>query len=81
MALGPGLRKRIPPKRRIIRKRRRLDFVEDVLRNYNNAPTAKVGTSELRPLGLTSVDLAQLVAFLKTLSAPPNAPKELLTPP
>src|SRR5207344_1714981 len=31
--LGAGLRKRIPPKRGNIRKRRRLDFVEDALRN------------------------------------------------
>ena len=55
--------------------------LEDVLRHYNSAPVAKVGTSEVHALGLTQQDLSQIVAFLKTLSAPPNAPKELLTAP
>jgi cytochrome c peroxidase len=55
--------------------------LEDVVRNYSNAPAAKVGTSELRPLGLTSEETAQIVAFLKTLSGPPNAPPELLRAP
>jgi cytochrome c peroxidase len=55
--------------------------LQDVLKHYNSAPKAEVGTSELRPLNLSETQLQQLEAFLKSLSAPPNAPAELLQAP
>jgi cytochrome c peroxidase len=55
--------------------------LQDVLKHYNSAPKAEVGTSELRPLNLSEPQLQQLEAFLKSLSAPPNAPAELLESP
>jgi cytochrome c peroxidase len=51
----------------------------DVLDHYNRAPAAATGHSELRPLGLTAVDLRQLEAFLRTLSSPVSAAEP--TPP
>jgi cytochrome c peroxidase len=42
----------------------------EVLDHYNRAPPAATGHSELRPLRLTPVELRQLEAFLRTLSAP-----------
>lgn len=41
----------------------------EVLGHYNQAPAAPSGTSELQPLGLSKVQLAQLEAFLGTLSS------------
>ena len=40
-----------------------------VLDHYNRAPAATIGHSDLRPLRLTPVELRQLEAFLRTLSA------------
>ncbi|HWQ14833.1 MAG TPA: cytochrome c peroxidase [Roseiflexaceae bacterium] len=48
-----------------------------VLEHYNRAPAAPAGHSELRPLGLTDQELAQLEAFLRALSAPVVAPPAL----
>ena len=42
----------------------------DVLDHYNQAPAAASGHSELRPLRLKALELRQLEAFLRTLSAP-----------
>jgi cytochrome c peroxidase len=52
-----------------------------VLDHYNQAPPAPLGQSELAPLGLTGTELAHLEAFLRSLSAPPASPPELLAPP
>lgn len=40
----------------------------EVLEHYNRAPAAPAGHSELKPLGLSPVELHQLEAFLRTLS-------------
>jgi cytochrome c peroxidase len=44
--------------------------LRDVLAHYNSAPAAAFGKSELKPLGLTDQQLAELEAFLRTLDAP-----------
>lgn len=44
--------------------------LEEVAAHYNRAPEAPGGHSELEPLNLSQAELAQLVAFLKTLSGP-----------
>ncbi len=53
----------------------------DVVSHYNNAPKAVVGTSQLKSLKLSQLEQQQLVAFLETLSAPVNAPANLLESP
>lgn len=55
--------------------------LQDVLKHYNTAPNAEVGTSELKPLNLSETQLRQLEAFLKSLSAASAAPTELLESP
>ncbi len=45
-----------------------------VLDHYNNPPKSQVGTSELKPLGLTRLELFDLEQFLGTLSAPSSTP-------
>ncbi len=55
--------------------------LREVLDHYNRAPDAPHGHSELKPLGLSGQELAQLEAFLRSLSGPLNTPPELLTPP
>jgi cytochrome c peroxidase len=45
--------------------------IRDVLDHYNKAPKAKHGHSELRALGLTANQLAELEAFLTTLNDAP----------
>ena len=55
--------------------------LDAVLRHYNHAPPAFPGHTDLVPLALTEQQSAALKAFLLTLSAPPNAPPELLRPP
>jgi cytochrome c peroxidase len=52
-----------------------------VLEHYNRAPDAPSGHSELKPLNLSDTELAQLEAFLRSLSGPLNTPPELLAPP
>jgi cytochrome c peroxidase len=52
-----------------------------VLEHYNQAPPAPLGQSELAPLGLTETELAQLEAFLRSLSGPLASPPALLAPP
>jgi cytochrome c peroxidase len=44
-----------------------------VLDHYNTAPAAPQGHSELKPLRLSDRETAQIVQFLRTLSAPVNA--------
>ncbi len=55
--------------------------LKQVVQHYNLAPTAMIGSSELKPLGLTEREVTQLVAFLETLKSAPNAPLELLSAP
>ena len=55
--------------------------LDAVIRHYNHAPPAFPGHTDLVPLALTEQQSAALKAFLLTLSAPPNAPPELLRPP
>jgi cytochrome c peroxidase len=55
--------------------------LREVLDHYNNAPDAPHGHSELQPLGLSEQELAQLEAFLLSLSGPLATPQELLDPP
>ena len=47
-----------------------LATLADVLRHYNEAPDAMIGHNEAKPLGLSSKELRQLEAFLRTLAAP-----------
>ncbi|MDQ5826697.1 MAG: cytochrome-c peroxidase, partial [Chloroflexota bacterium] len=53
----------------------------DVLRHYNEAKQGPVGHSELEPLGLSSAEIDNLIAFMGSLSGPLAAPPELLRPP
>ena len=55
--------------------------LEAVIRHYNHAPPAFPGHTDLVPLALTEEQSAALKAFLLTLSAPPDAPPELLRAP
>jgi cytochrome c peroxidase len=55
--------------------------LREVLTHYNNAPAATAGKTELHPLGLTEREIDRLEAFLRTLSAPLDAPSDLLEPP
>jgi len=48
--------------------------LEEVLRHYREAPAAAVGRSELEPLALTDAQVAQLVAFLRSLDDLPTDP-------
>jgi cytochrome c peroxidase len=55
--------------------------LEEVLNHYNTAPEAPAGHSELEPLNLSDIQLAQIIAFLKTLDGAINAdPKWLAKP-
>ena len=55
--------------------------LRQVLEHYNRAPAAPAGHSELKPLGLSEQELAQLEAFLRSLSGPLDTPSELLAKP
>ena len=55
--------------------------LRDVVAHYDRAPAAPAGHSELRPLGLSARERAQLEAFLRTLSAPVGAPSAFLHAP
>ena len=55
--------------------------LEAVIRHYNHAPPAFPGHSDLVPLAFTESQSEALKAFMLTLSAPPDAPPELLRPP
>jgi cytochrome c peroxidase len=58
-----------------------INTLKRVLEHYNRAPKAVVGSSELKPLGLTATELDQLEAFLRALNSPPAVSSEWLTPP
>jgi cytochrome c peroxidase len=55
--------------------------LEEVLNHYNTAPQAPAGHSELQPLNLTEKQIAQIIAFLKTLDGPIDADPKWLTAP
>lgn len=55
--------------------------LEDVLNHYNTAPDSPAGHSELEPLNLTEKQIAQIIAFLKTLDGPIDADSHWLTAP
>lgn len=55
--------------------------LEDVLNHYNTAPEAPAGHSELEPLNLTEKQIAQIIAFLKTLDSPIDADPRWLSAP
>jgi cytochrome c peroxidase len=55
--------------------------LEEVLNHYNTAPEAPAGHSELEPLNLSAKQIAQIIAFLKTLDSPVNADQKWLTVP
>lgn len=55
--------------------------LEEVLNYYNTAPEAPAGHSELEPLRFTEKQIAQIIAFLKTLDGPVNADLKWLTVP
>jgi len=55
--------------------------LKEVLEHYNRAPMAPVGTSELKPLGLSSLEIDQLEAFLRALSGGLSAPAGFLAAP
>lgn len=58
-----------------------LATLEEVVDHYSRAPRAPKGTTELHRLSLSRREQAQLVAYLRSLSAPIAAPPELLRPP
>jgi cytochrome c peroxidase len=55
--------------------------LEQVLHHYNTAPEAPAGHSELKPLKLSEDQIGQIIAFLKTLSAPVNVDQKWLSKP
>lgn len=55
--------------------------LEEVLDHYNTAPEAPAGHSELELLNLTQEQIAQIIAFLKTLDGPVDAEPQWLTAP
>ena len=55
--------------------------LSEVLKHYNEAPTAPVGHSELTPLGLNNKELGQIEAFLHSLNSMPSITSEWLSNP
>jgi cytochrome c peroxidase len=55
--------------------------LDAVLTHYRNAPRAPFGHSELKPLHLSDTEKRQLIAFLRTLDGPLQAPAGYLEPP
>jgi cytochrome c peroxidase len=53
----------------------------EVLDHYNRAPAAPAGHTELKPLGLSALELRQLEAFLRSLSGGLSAPAKFLGAP
>jgi len=55
--------------------------LEEVLKHYNTAPEALAGLSELEPLNLSEKEIAEIIAFVKTLVSPINTDPSWLTKP
>jgi cytochrome c peroxidase len=58
-----------------------LTSLAEVIDHYNRAPQAPLGRSQLVPLHLTKKETYQLIAFLRTLSAPLQTEQQWLTAP
>lgn len=58
-----------------------LATLDEVIRHYRTAPQAAIGISTLHPLTLSDGEISALVAFLYSLSAPPNVAAPLMAPP
>jgi cytochrome c peroxidase len=58
-----------------------LTTLHEVLAHYSHAPSSPKGHTELKPLDLSTRELAQLEAFLGTLNSPFVAPAGFLTSP
>jgi len=54
--------------------------LREVLHHYNRAPATPAGHPELKPLNLSEQELAQLEAFLRSLSGPLVTPTEVPVP-
>lgn len=52
-----------------------------VLTHYQTAPSAPIGHSELHPLDISEDEMAQLIAFLRTLDGPISAEPQWLAAP
>ncbi len=55
--------------------------LQAVLEHYSNAPSSPTGQSEIKPLNLSSLEMQQIQAFLKSLEAPVNADAQWLADP
>lgn len=55
--------------------------LKQALEQYNSAPDAMIGHNEAKPLGLRPAELAQLEAFLHTLTGQPDVEARWLKPP
>jgi cytochrome c peroxidase len=53
----------------------------EVVKHYNQAPASAHGVTELTPLQLSTTELSNLEAFLKSLTAPLATPTEFLAAP
>ena len=58
-----------------------IETLAAVLEHYNKAPVSMLSHNEAKPLGLRAVELSQLEAFIRTLTAPLATPEKWLTPP
>jgi cytochrome c peroxidase len=58
-----------------------LKTLREVIEHYNDAPVSMLNHNEAKPLGLRMVELRQLEAFLKTLSAPLATAEKWLSAP
>ena len=56
-------------------------YLREVLEHYSHAAPGPVGHTELKPLQLSERELAQLEAFLRSLSGGIAAPRDLLSAP
>jgi cytochrome c peroxidase len=56
-----------------------IETLSAVLNHYNRAPAAAAGHSELKPLRLKARELAQIEAYLRSLSGGIHAPAPLLS--
>jgi cytochrome c peroxidase len=55
--------------------------LQEVLNHYNQLPAAPIGHSELTPINFSDSELAQLEAFLRSLSGPLATDPTILAPP
>ena len=55
--------------------------LREVLDHYNEAPLSMLSHNEAKPLGLRTIELRQLEAFLNTLTAPLATPDHWLQTP